>query len=249
VGQNHAILIPDWPCPPQVKSVITTRHGGISRGHYASLNIADHVGDDPQAVIENRRRLRSMTGLTDEPAWLHQVHGTQVVNAAEVDAVHEADGSYAVGSARPCVVMTADCLPVLLTDTAGRRVAALHAGWRGLAAGIIERGLEKLDAADPLMAYLGPAIGPDAFEVGDDVVDAFCRRDSRAEQAFVPLPEDGKWLADLYLLARQQLAAAGVDRVYGGGRCTYSEPDWFYSYRRDRHCGRLASMIWIEPQR
>jgi len=242
------ILVPDWPCPANVRSVITTREGGVSRGPYASFNLADHVGDDPVAVAQNRQRLQSATGLPQAPAWLKQVHGTRVVNVTDAAADTEADGSYAVGATGVCVVMTADCLPVLLADEAGSRVAALHAGWRGLANGIVEQGVEALAGSAPLMAYLGPAIGPQAFEVGDDVVEAFCRFDSQAQQAFeATVP--GKWLADIYRLARQRLQRLGVTQVFGGDDCTYTDASRYYSYRRDRECGRMASLIWIEPER
>lgn len=243
--RQPGILVPDWPCPANVRSVITTREGGISQGAYASFNLADHVGDDPAAVEQNRQRLLSAAGLPQAPAWLKQVHGTRVVNVANADPATEADGSYAIGATGVCVVMTADCLPVLLADEAGSRVAALHAGWRGLANGIIEQGVKAFDSSDPLLAYLGPAIGPRAFEVGDDVVEAFCEFDPQAEQAFeATIP--GKWLADIYLLARQRLRGLGVTRIFGGDDCTYTEADRFYSYRRDGDCGRMASLIWIE---
>jgi len=246
--QQPGILLPDWPCPANVRSVITTRDGGVSRGPYASFNLADHVGDDSLAVEQNRQQLQLLARLPRTPAWLKQVHGTRVVNVADAGTETEADGSYAIGATGVCVVLTADCLPVLLTDEAGSRVAALHAGWRGLANGIVEQGVEVLNSSAPLMAYLGPAIGPRAFEVGDDVVEAFCQFDSQAEQAFTATVP-GKWLADIYRLARQRLQRLGITRVFGGGDCTFTEVDRFYSYRRDRDCGRMASLIWIEPER
>jgi len=246
--QQPGILVPDWPCPANVRSVITTREGGVSRGPFASFNLADHVGDDPVAVEQNRQRLQSVTRLPRTPAWLKQVHGTRVVNVTEAGSETEADGSYATGATGVCVVMTADCLPVLLTDEVGSRVAALHAGWRGLANGIVEQGVEVLASSAPLMAYLGPAIGPRVFEVGDDVVEAFCQYDPQAEQAFAATVP-GKWLADIYRLARQRLQRLGVRQVFGGDDCTYTDAARFYSYRRDRECGRMASLIWIEESK
>lgn len=239
-----ALIVPEWPCAPRVKSIITTRHGGVSKGVYGGFNLADHVGDDPQAVIHNRELLKSRLDLDHEPRWLRQVHGVEVV---DVSSDHpEADGSYSLSAGPACVVMTADCLPVLLADEAGTRVAALHAGWRGLAEGIIEQGVKHLGVpGDTLLAYLGPAIGPQAFEVGADVVEAFCRDDAAADQAFDPAGP-GKWLADIYQLARLRLSALGVTRVYGGDRCTFTETEDFFSFRRDRDCGRMASLIWIE---
>lgn len=244
--KSDIYIIPDWPCAPRVKSAITTRHGGVSRGHYAGFNLADHVGDDPGAVSENRERLRADLGLPQEPCWLRQVHGTRIVDAASPPRDLESDGSFAMQPGFVCAVMTADCLPVLLADEQGTRVAALHAGWRGLAAGILEQGVDALDTSpEQLLAYLGPAIGPDAFEVGDEVRETFCDRDPNAANAF-RATDRGKWMADIYRLAHQRLNARGLKRVYGGGRCTFSEEDDFFSYRRDQTCGRMASLIWIE---
>lgn len=239
-------IYPDWPCPPGIKSAITTRHGGVSCGHYAGFNLADHVGDDPAAVNENRKRLRADLALPREPAWLQQVHGTRVIEAGSATINVKCDGSIALVPGFVCAVMTADCLPVLLTDVQGTRVAALHAGWRGLAAGIIEQGIEALDTSPgQLLAYLGPAIGPDAFEVGAEVREAFCNHDPGAEDAFRSAG-NAKWMADIYRLARQRLNARGVHKIYGGGRCTFHEEADFFSYRRDSTCGRMASLIWID---
>ena len=226
--------------------MITTRHGGVSQGGYAGFNLADHVGDDPGAVKQNRQLLRVDLELPREPCWLQQVHGTRVIDAGLSAENHEADGSFALQPGVVCAVMTADCLPVLLTDREGTRVAALHAGWRGLAAGILERGVEALGTSPgQLLAYLGPAIGPQAFEVGDEVRQVFCDHDPGAAEAFhsrIP----GKWMADIYFLARQRLSARGLDNIYGGGRCTFREEADFFSYRRDRTCGRMATLIWID---
>jgi YfiH family protein len=229
-----------------VKSIVTTRHGGVSQDPYAGFNLADHVGDEPEAVSENRNRLRTELELPAEPVWLQQVHGTRVIDAGASPTDVECDGSIAFVPGVVCAVMTADCLPVLLTDMQGTRVAALHAGWRGLAAGIIERGIEALDISPgQLLAYLGPAIGPDAFEVGGEVRRVFCDHSPEAATAFQPAGRD-KWMADIYRLAHQRLNAKGLNKIYGGGRCTFREETDFFSYRRDKSCGRMASLIWID---
>ncbi len=239
-------IIPDWPCAQRVKSVISTRVGGISKGCYAGLNIATHVGDDPDAVSENRHRLLSASGIQEEPLWLEQLHGTRVVTVVEAHQGERADGSFAIGASGVCAVMTADCLPILLTDSEGTRVAAVHAGWRGLAAGVIEQGVHALAVpGSELLAFLGPAIGPAAFEVGSEVREQFCQQDVAAADAFEPLGS-GKWLANIYELARQRLRALKINQVYGGTRCTYTESADFFSYRRDGQCGRMVSMIWID---
>jgi len=237
-------VVPDWPAPANVKALITTRAGGTSSGAFASLNLGFRTGDDPQAVAANRARLRAE--LPQEPTWLRQVHGARVADADSVTTVPEADASFARTPGTVCVVLIADCVPVLMTDRAGSVVAIAHAGWRGLAGGVIENTVSAL-ALDPaeLLAYLGPAIGPRAFEVGADVREAFLAHDSQAAAAFAPrLP--GKWLADLFLLARQRLQRAGVRSIHGGGLCTYSEPARFFSYRRERATGRMAALIWRE---
>lgn len=237
-------IVPDWPAPAGVRALITTRSGGVSVGPCAALNLAAHVGDDPAAVAENRRRLR--LHLPAEPLWLAQVHGVGVADAASAPAGVEADAAVASRKNAVCAVLTADCLPVLLCDEGGTVVAAAHAGWRGLAAGVIEAAVQAM-AAPPsrLLAYLGPAIGPQSFEVGAEVRDAFMTCSAAAADAFVSKGR-GKYLADLYCLARQRLNALGVSRVFGGGRCTYSDAEHFYSYRRDRAAGRMASLIWLE---
>lgn len=241
-------IVPDWPVAAQVKSVITTRRGGVSSGGYAGFNLGDHVGDDAAAVSENRRRLVQGLQLPGEPLWLEQVHGTRVVEADHSRPGTQADGSFTHSSKRVCAVMTADCLPVLLTDKAGSRVAALHAGWRGLVAGVIEQGVDRLALpGEDLLAYLGPAIGPSAFEVGDEVREQFCRQDEAAAEAFTETGKK-KWLADIYELAKQRLRRRQVSQVFGGGRCTYSEATEFFSYRRDGQCGRMASMIWMDDK-
>ena len=240
---DAALIKPDWPAPANVRAVQTTRLGGVSEAPYDSLNLGTHVGDNPLHVAANRQRLSGI--LPSEPIWMDQVHGTVVQNAALASCQPQADAAMARQVDTVCTVMTADCLPVLLCDQAGTVVAAAHAGWRGLSQGVIERTVEAMHApADQLLAWLGPAIGPDAFEVGDDVHQAFISHDVQAAEAFVAT-EDGKWLADIYLLARQRLAALGVTRIYGGEYCTFHDKARFFSYRRDGACGRMASMIWL----
>lgn len=237
-------IVPDWPVPANVRALVTTRAGGISHGAYASLNLGARVGDDPAAVERNREILRST--LPADPVWLHQVHGTDVVEAESAAPLARADGVVAHTRHAVCAVLTADCLPVLLSDAAGTSVGVAHAGWRGLAAGVIESTLAQMHvAAGEVLAYLGPAIGPQVYEVGQDVVDAFVARDADAAGAFAPAAP-GKFMADLYALARRRLAAAGVRRVFGGGFCTYRDRDRFYSYRRDHTTGRMASLVWLD---
>jgi len=240
-------ILPDWPAPSRVHAVTTTRRGGVSLPPYDTFNLAGHVGDDADAVAANRVRLETALNLPAAPVWLQQVHGTGVVDAAHSANGAEADGAFAGAPAVVCAVLTADCLPVLLCDRAGTRVAALHAGWRGLASGVLEAGVDALGLAPAdLLAWLGPAIGPEVFEVGEEVRAAFMAADAAASAAFRPSPT-GRWLADLYRLARLRLAARGVSSVYGGGLCTVSDPDRFYSFRRERDTGRMASLIWLEP--
>lgn len=237
---------PDWPAPAKVRALCTTRGGGVSTGPFTSLNLGLHVGDDPAAVSQNRQRLREQAGLPAEPLWLNQVHGTTVADATALHGeVPEADAAVARQPAQVCAIMTADCLPLLLANRAGDCVAAAHAGWRGLAAGVIARTVERM-ACPPaeLLAWLGPAIGPDAFEVGEEVRQAFMQTDTGADVCFQP--RDGRWRADLYGLARRQLQQLGVDGIYGGGFCTHTDAARFFSYRRDGDCGRMASLIWLE---
>lgn len=246
-------IIPDWPAPPNVRALQTTRDGGVSVGAYASLNLGDHVGDDPVAVERNRALLRA--NLPADPVWLKQVHGNVVADADHAVGVPDADASVARKAGSICAVMTADCLPLLLCDEAGTVVAAAHAGWRGLAGGVVEATVKAMNVKpERLLVWLGPAIGPAAFEVGDEVRQAFMAHDPEAAKAFVPrfpltphLPlTASKWLADIYLLARQRLALLGVRRVYGGGLCTFTDAQKFYSYRRDRATGRMATLIWLD---
>lgn len=241
----YVVLTPDWPAPANVHAYSTTRQGGVSETPFTALNLGDHVGDNPRAVLRNRVLMREALRLPEEPVWLSQTHSNRVIEAG-VACDLQADGAWTARSGKVCVVMTADCLPVLLCDRAGSRVAALHAGWRGLAEGILEVGIKALGVpGDALMAWLGPAIGPQAFEVGDEVRAVFVARDAGATAAF-RANRAGHWLADLYALARMRLAACGVTDIYGGERCTFSEQEWFYSYRRDRVTGRSATLIWLE---
>ena len=235
-------IIPDWPAPANVRAFITTRAGGVSQGPYASLNLGLRTDDDARAVAANRERLRA--ALPQEPKWLRQVHGSAVVDADTLTGTPEADAAVAHNPGTVCAVMVADCIPVLLADRTGGTVAIAHAGWRGLAAGVIAKTVARM-ALDPgrLLACLGPGIGPRAFEVGADVRDAFLARDAQSDVAFTPRAP-GKWLADLFALARLQLAGAGVTSVHGGGMCTYSDAQRFYSYRRERVTGRMAAVIW-----
>lgn len=236
-------IVPDWPAPPNVRALVTTRHGGVSAGPYASFNLGTHVGDAPLAVARNRANLREC--LPDEPVWLNQVHGIEVVDA--VAPPREACGDASVASARSvvCAVLTADCLPVLFCDDAGHTVAAAHAGWRGLAGGVLEATVARMGVSpERLLVWLGPAIGPDAFEVGPEVRDAFLCRNPRAAMAFKPAATSGKLLGDLFALARLLLSDCGVTRVYGGGVCTYTDPERYFSYRRDGVTGRFASLVW-----
>lgn len=244
---NHDWIVPDWPAPANVKAFITTRNGGVSAGPHASFNLGLRADDDPQAVAQNRLLLQQH--LPQPPKWLRQIHGTRVVDADSLNPAESADADAAV-ACKPetvCTIMIADCLPVLFANRAGTRVAAAHGGWRGLAGGVIANTVQALcsDGGDPadLLAYIGPGIGPTAFEVGADVYDAFTAKDSENIAAFVP-HAPGKWLADLFILARRALTLSGVTQVYGGGLCTFSDPARFYSYRRDKVTGRMAAMIW-----
>lgn len=239
-------IVPDWPAPARVHAVTTTRTGGVSTGPYASMNLATHVGDALDAVEANRLSLSRQLALPAGPVWLEQVHGTGICNLDEDPSdTPRADGAVATRAGAVCVVMTADCLPVLLCARDGSGVAAAHAGWRGLADGVIEAALDGLSCPpDAVLAWLGPAIGPQAFEVGEEVRLAFVNQDSQAETAFHV--REGRLYADLYRLARQRLQARGVKAIHGGGRCTYTEADSFYSYRRDGTTGRMASLIWID---
>jgi hypothetical protein len=234
---------PDWPAPQRVRALVTTRNGGVSRGPYGSLNIGSRVGDDAHAVGENRALIRAV--LPSEPKWLQQVHGIEVVQADRAEGETTADAAFTREAGVVCAVQVADCLPVLLCDREGSTVAAAHAGWRGLSAGVLEQTVAALGCppAD-LIAWLGPAIGPLKFEVGADVFETFTIADPAASLDFEQLRE-GKWLANLYALARRRLSRAGVTAVFGGGLCTVSDPARFFSHRRDGLTGRQGAFIWI----
>lgn len=235
-------LRPDWPAPASVRACVTTRAGGCSQPPFDSFNLGDHVGDEPAAVAANRQRLERLLGC--KPAWMSQVHSARAV-AADPLSVLQADANWSDRPSIACAVLTADCLPVLFCDRAGSRVAAAHAGWRGLAAGILEATVAGLDVAPgELLAWLGPAIGPDAFEVGPEVREAFVAQQPQAVQAFRASANPGRFMADIYQLARLRLATLGIHAVHGGGFCTVSDPR-FYSYRRAARTGRFASLVWI----
>ncbi len=248
-------IIPNWPAPQNVKALQTTRTGGVSVAPYASLNLGDHVGDAPLAVARNRSLLEPL--LPGEPVWLRQEHGTEVVDAASAACLPQADGCISSRAGAVCVVMTADCLPVLLCDGKGSVVGAAHAGWRGLCDGVIEKTVRAMNVPpDTLMAWLGPAIGARAFEVGEEVRAAFIARRPEAAAAFAPSPcppqpqagkgNDDKWLADICALARQRLNALGIARIYGGDLCTHTDQERFFSYRRDGATGRMGTFIWLK---
>lgn len=248
--QRLDVIVPDWPAPPCVKALFTTRAGGVSTGPYASLNLGAHVGDGALNVLENRRRLGEL--LPVEPAWLNQVHGVNVVLAETVPALDrnrlKADAVVTAQKHTPCAVLVADCLPVLFCSEDGTSVGAAHAGWRGLQAGVLERTVEAMNASPAkLMAWLGPAIGPNAFEVGTDVFDAFTAVSAEDASAFKAIiGKRDKYLADIYTLARRRLQRAGVQAIFGGQFCTVTEPTRFFSYRRDGQTGRMAGLIWID---
>ena len=220
--EEYGWNVPQWPAPANVHAVITTRSGGVSLPPYDSMNLAAHVGDDEDSVVENRRHLRHCLQLDCEPLWLTQVHGTRIVDVEQAQQGVEADGSVSTVAGCACVVMTADCLPVLMCDAVGTQVAAVHAGWRGLAAGAIEAAVQRFNCP------------PDSLLDDAATVDAFHPHAA------------GKWLADIYHLARLRLARMGVTQVYGGDACTYQEAERYYSFRRDKTTGRMASLIWFD---
>ena len=239
-------ITPDWPAPPGVRALSTWRGGGVSGGPFASLNLGDHVGDDPQAVASNRRALGIAARVPAEPAWLRQVHGTRVadLDAGAPDA--PADAAIARRRGRVAAILTADCLPVLFAAEDGGAVAAAHAGWRGLAAGVLEATVHALGVPPSrLVAWIGPGIGRKHYEVGPEVRAAFEREGPAVEQAFRANAR-GRFLADLPLLARVRLEALGIERVGATADCTFSDANRYFSHRRDGHCGRQATLIWID---
>ncbi len=242
---RHNWIKPNWPASSNIKAISTTRAGGVSLDNYASLNLALHVGDNEEHVLENRKLLKSALALKTEPSWLNQVHSNSILNTDNItEDDNDADASISFSNNKVCVVMTADCLPVLFVNKQGTKVAAAHAGWRGLAAGILETTLDAFDEEPQnIMAWLGPAIGANSFEVGDEVQEAFVGKHPVATSAFKPQTQ-GKWLADIYALARIRLESAGLENIYGGGFDTFSD-ERFFSYRADNTTGRMASLIWI----
>lgn len=242
---GEKVIIPDWPAANSVKAFTTTRVGGVSQTPYDSLNLGDHVGDELERVARNRAKLGELLGPAVKPVWLEQVHGTEVLRLDSLpDSIPRADASTTRQPNLACAVLTADCLPILLCSKQGDWVAAVHAGWRGLASGVLDNAISCFSGKkSDLMAWLGPAIGANRFEVGDDVKQAFCSADESFANHFCSYGE--KYLADLYAIAGQKLGAMGID-VYGGEHCTYTDSDRFYSYRRDGKTGRMASVIWIQ---
>ncbi len=247
---SNSLVYPDWPAAERVKALVTTRNGGVSTGPYESFNLATHVGDDAAAVAQNRARLQALTGTPHQPQWLDQVHGVRVVAASPGQGPVTADAVVTRESGLPCAILTADCLPVFLTSACGDRIAIAHAGWRGLAAGILEQARIALEVpGQELIAWLGPAIGAEHFEVGPEVRQAFLERSAECSRGFRPSARRaGHWDADIFQLARIVLQMSGVHRIYGGNVCTYREETRFYSYRRDGKSGRMASLIWLESR-
>lgn len=234
-----------WKAPKNVHALTTTRGAGVSTGAFTSFNLAEHVGDTRDSVRKNRALLNRTLQLPSEPLWLQQVHGTDVVNAADANIGATADGAWTNKRDIVLAVLTADCMPIFICDKAGTKIALLHAGWRGLLTGVIESSVAALRTpGNQLMAYLGPGIGAEVYEVGLDVYEAFLKHNPAAATAFCSSRED-HWLANMYLLARQRLQSLGIEDITGGEHCTYLEGDRFYSYRRDRQTGRMASLVWL----
>jgi polyphenol oxidase len=249
VISDNNTLTPSWRAPAHVRALCTTRKGGISLPPWEALNLGGHVNDNPDHVAENRNRLAAFTGLdATNIGWLNQVHGTGVLELTpdNVDSIPEADASYTRHPGIACAILTADCLPVILADTDGTIIGAAHAGWRSLCGGVLENLITAM-AVPPsnLQAWLGPAIGPDSFQVGPEVRQAFLDHNPEADQAFTPSKQrPGHYLANIYQLASQRLKAAGVASISGGSLCTVNDSDWFFSYRRDGETGRMATLIW-----
>lgn len=239
------LIFPDWPQPKSVSSCSTTRAGGVSLPPFDSLNLGDHVEDSFEAVSENRQRLVKLAQLPQQPVWLEQVHGTRVLHLDGSKIKNkQADAVYTNQKGQVCAIMTADCLPVLFCNMAGSEVAAAHAGWRGLCNGVLENTVSQfVSPTNEIMAWLGPAIGAEKFEVGGEVKDAFVNQSSDLASAFTP--HNGKYLADIYLLARKKLSTMGINAIYGGDFCTVTDENRFFSYRREGKTGRMASLIWV----
>lgn len=242
----ESCLIPDWPAPTNIGALVTTRIGGVSRAPYQGFNLALHVGDQVAHVLDNRQQLQRLVNAQARFQWLNQIHGAQVAEALPGGEEQNADALYSRDPDVVCAILTADCLPVFLCAADGRQVALAHAGWRGLAAGIVENTLDTFRVpARQVLVWLGPAIGPQHFEVGNNVRDAFLAVSSLLAEAFVPVRQD-YWRADIYRLTTLRLKMRGVEAVYGGKYCTFADQERFYSYRRDGITGRMASLIWIK---
>ncbi|MGJ0430978.1 peptidoglycan editing factor PgeF [Methylobacter sp.] len=242
MNSNKHWLEPDWPAPSHIHAATTLRSGGVSKGTFASLNPATHVGDDAGTIRQNRQIIKTMLGLPAEPVWLEQIHSNKAVDAGKTQSLVQADASYTDEAGIVCAVLTADCLPLLVCNAEGSRIAAIHAGWRGLLSGVIGNTVTAMGNQD-LLVWLGPAIGPACFEVGAEVREAFIEKSAGFATAFKECG-NGKWLADIYQLARSDLAGLGIDRIYGGNLCTVTDHERFYSYRRDKETGRMATLIW-----
>lgn len=246
------ILQPEWSAPPRVHALTTTRLGGTAcSSPYGDFNLATHVGDDPAVVGQNRQRLRTSLNLPNEPVWLNQIHSNNIIKlpvSHNTALPHDADGAYTSTPNVVCAVLTADCLPILLCHHTGNRIAAIHAGWRGLANGILEQAIKSLDIQKPnqWLAWIGPSIGPHAYEVGLDVYTHFTQDHPESEQAFIPGKTAHHFYANLPLLARQKFLSLGISQIYGGQWCTYQDSTHFYSYRREGKTGRMATLIWFE---
>lgn len=248
VGLASRYLKPDWPAPANVRAMSTTR--GLNSDELmiglAGFNLARHVQDSPDRVSQHRAKLQADLNLDRQPFWLNQTHSTKLLSLPVQAGLYDCDGSYTQAKHWPCVVMTADCLPVLLCDASGTQVSAVHAGWQGLAGGILTQAVAQFPDPSQVMVWLGPAIGPDAFEVGIDVLQAFNLDPSSKSEEFIAIPsKSNKWLGNLYALARKELAELGVTLVFGGNDCTFSDAKRFYSHRRDPSSGRMASLIWL----
>ncbi|RVU86270.1 peptidoglycan editing factor PgeF [Leucothrix sargassi] len=240
-------ITPNWPAPANVKAVMTTRKGGFSQAPFDSMNLGDHVSDDPLVVSKNRSKLMADLQLPNRPVWLTQVHGTNVVSYGTAKDHDEADAIIGSHAGDVCAIMTADCLPVIFCDRSGNEIAAAHAGWRGLAASVLEQTMDRMHFENKdILVWMGAAISQSAFEVGDEVKEVFIADNPDAQRAFKAHTE-GKWLADIYQLARMRLIQAGVqpENIYGGEHCTYTDTENFYSYRRENRTGRMATLIWM----
>ena len=242
------LIIPDWPAPPGVKALSSTRNGGVSLRPWDTLNLGDHVGDDPAAVAQNRAAVAALTGLDGRQVhWLEQVHGERVLTLPLIEGRRCADAATTSRPGEICAILTADCLPVLFCNQKGTQVAVAHAGWRGLLAGVLENTVARFEEPESVMAWLGPAIGPESFEVGPEVREGFVQCNAESETCFVHSPHSRhRYLADIYGLARQRLRASGVVQINGGERCTVQESGTFFSFRRDGQTGRQASFVWLE---